>query len=114
MSSMDKKTDVEQILEHGTDHVTFSAAVTTKAMQAMDRVLVVNSAGAVGAVTLPPVAEAAGKIYVVKDDGAWVSAVTIDDAGDDDLQSQATTTKANGVIVYYSDGQRWYVLLTDL
>jgi len=112
---MDLKPDSEKFLELGVDHVIFTAAVTTKAMQAKDRLLILNTAAAVaGAVTLPKVAEAAGKIVVIRDDGNYGANVTIDDAGDDSLFSQLTNNAANEYAVLYSDGTRWYTLVTSM
>lgn len=112
---LDLKPDTEKFLELGIDHVVFKTGVTTKIMEAKDRLLIINSAAAVaGAVTLPKVAEAAGKIVVIRDDGNYGANVTIDDAGDDPFFNQLTNDLANEYAVLYSDGTRWYPLVTSM
>ena len=68
-----------------------------------------TSAGTL-AVTLPPVAEAAGMIFSVYLDTFATSSVSIADAGDDADFTTRTLDAADEFIVLFSNGVRWLCL----
>ena len=95
--------------------VTSSATVTTKAMTVRELVLQVIAVSSYPlAVTLPPVAEARGKIYSIYSPTHGESScdITIDDKGDDAKQAQYTITGADGFALYFSNGIRWFCLIS--
>ena len=93
--------------------VTSSATVTTYAMSVYETVLriILVSTNAM-AVTLPSVAEAAGKLYsigITTDGGATA---TVSDKGDDAALTDITLTDDEDGVVLYSDGRYWWVMAT--
>ena len=113
MDSRQQRVAREQVID-GVNHQTSAAANLTLAMTVKDRVVRVvtaTAAGATFAITLPPVAEAAGQIFVINLVTKATYNVTIDDAGDDTNQSQVTLTASGNYLVTYSDGERWYSLV---
>lgn len=94
--------------------VTSSATVTSYAMKAKERTLAIVLVSSNNlAVTLPPVNEAMGKIYAISLDVLASATATINDAGDDPLQTEVTLDTADDYWVGYSDGRRWYALVTN-
>lgn len=95
--------------------VTTSSSVATLAMTVRDLVVeVVAVASYPLAITLPPVAEATGKIYSIYSPTHGESScdITIDDKGDDAKQAQYTITGADGYALYFSNGKRWFCLIS--
>ena len=65
-------------------------------------------------ITLPPVAEAAGKIYAIKQSGHATNDLTLATKSDDKLSDSfpmTITAIGDGALVY-SDGETWWVLGT--
>ena len=100
---------------------TSSATVTSYAMKVYDFVVeLIMVASYPITITLPPVAEAKGKIYTIycSTHGESSCDVTIADAGDDaifsDSGSDVTLAYLNNYVVLFSNGKRWFVLASHL
>jgi hypothetical protein len=86
-------------------------------MKVTDTLILVSSATADVAITLPPVAEAQGKTYVIRETNGG-NTTTVTDNGDavastdgtDDFASGVALTAANDRAVLYSDGLYWHPL----
>ena len=70
-------------------------------------ILVVNGAYTI---TLPKLAEAAGRIYSFSQPGSGTSDVTITDAGDDSVFTDQIIDAQNENVILYCDGIRWFAL----
>lgn len=80
-------------------------------MRVRDTLLKTDTSGGGFTVTLPPVVETAGGMYVIKN-VAGTALVTVVDDGDVAVAVyQATVlTTTTAVVIYYSDGERWYLV----
>lgn len=101
---MDNTTRLDMIQQKPTLK-TVAAAATLGANETA--VLVVNGAYTI---TLPKLAEAAGKIFSFSQPGSGTSDVTITDAGDDSVFTDQIIDAANETVVLYCDGIRWFAL----
>lgn len=63
-------------------------------------------------ITLPPVADCNGSIYVLRAVGAGASTVTVVDKGDSLVAVSDTLNAANEAMIVYSDGEMWHFLVT--
>jgi hypothetical protein len=64
--------------------------------------------------TLPSVAEAAGLTFSIVSSIANSQAVTVADAGDDANFSNLTLDTDDDAALLYSDGRRWWVVVSDI
>lgn len=87
---------------------------TTYQMLVGDSVINCNTAGGAYTVTLPPVSEAAGRIYAIKYASGAGGAVTVATKSDDKLTDDfsATLTAIGDGILAFSDGQTWWGIAT--
>ena len=93
-----------------------TAAYTSDIMEVFEQVVLIDTDTVDGTftVTLPPVAEAAGKIYTITLIDA-AGAVTIQDQDDSNDWTSITDLDAdNDGVVLFSDGLKWWVLLDDV
>ena len=93
-----------------------TAAYTSDTMEVFEQVVLVDTDTVDGTftVTLPPVAEAAGKFYSITVIDA-AGAVTVQDQDDAIDWSNITTLDADldGVLLF-SDGLKWWTVTSDL
>jgi len=91
-----------------------SASYTSDTMEVFEQVVLVDTDTADGTftVTLPPVAEAAGKFYAVHliDDGGNVTVQDQDDSYD--WSNQTLTADDDGVLLF-SDGLKWWLVVDN-
>jgi len=91
-----------------------TAAYTSDTMAVYERVVLVDTDTVDGTftVTLPPVAEAAGKFYAVHqiDDGGNT---TIQDQDDSYDWSNQTLTEDDDGVLLFSDGLKWWLVVDN-
>lgn len=80
-------------------------------MTVRDTDVKVDSTGGAFQVTLPPVAECAGMLYIIRQ-MASANTVTIVDKGDAALAISRTITTTTGALGFRSNGERWYLEFT--
>jgi len=93
-----------------------TAAYTSDTMEVFEQVVLIdtNTVDGTFTVTLPPVAEAAGKFYSISLMDA-AGAVTIQDQDDSTDWSNITTMDADDdAVLLYSDGLRWFVVDNEI
>ena len=80
-------------------------------MQVRDNLVKTDSTAGPFTVTLPPVVEAAGGTFMIKN-VAGTALVTVIDKGDSLVVVNQTTVllTSTAALLYYSDGERWYLL----
>ena len=108
-NGMQQSNDSSASVERRDRFVLASATVTLSAYQQ----LVLVSAGTY-TITLPKVAEAAGKIYTLRAKGTITGTVTIVSAGDVPLAVSLTGMATDKAYTLYSDGLQWYSITTQL
>lgn len=93
-------------------HVTFVAVTfITYQMKVNDLVVLVDTTAAAGTITLPPVAECAGRIYSIRDVGDYsgTNNVTIEDKDESvDWGSDEALKATKDSMLLYSDGEKWH------
>ena len=91
-----------------------TAAYTSDTMEVFEQVVLIDTDTVDGTftVTLPPVAEAAGKFYAVHlvDDGGDVTVQDQDDSYD--WSNQSLTADDDGVLLF-SDGLKWWLVVDN-
>ncbi len=85
---------------------------STYRMLSADTVLKVDSSAGAFTVYLPPVAEVGGADYAIKQVAATPAVVTIVDRGDSVAWTNRTLSTATAVMIFASDGEQWYLLLS--
>lgn len=90
----------------------FDSVAADAVMDVSDNVLHVTGFSAAVAITLPPVAQAAGQIYAIKVlDDASVNNVTVQDQDESrNWTDQDIVNASGGKIVLLSDGEEWHIL----
>lgn len=89
----------------------FDSVSADAVMDVNDNVLHVTGFSGAVAITLPPVANAAGQVYAIKVLGdASVNNVTVQDQDESrGWTDQACSNASGGTIVVYSDGEEWHI-----
>lgn len=84
----------------------------TYQMVVTDQVILIETASSYAmTITLPSVANAAGRIYTLRlITSASTENAVVQDDGDDAAFSDLSTTTAGDTLVLYSDGYKWYQL----
>lgn len=90
----------------------FRRLTETGALGVHDRVVVVDSTEGAVTVTLPNVAEAAGKIFTISAPTAGTNNVVIADGGVSMNWSNITLSTNNHKRALYSDGITWFAIAT--
>lgn len=90
----------------------FEAITETGTLDVWDLVTHVDSTDGTITITLPSVEAARGKIYTITCE-TFSSNITISDAGDDTIFTTALIfTAVDNYAVLYSNGTRWFVLVS--
>ena len=110
MPAFEKSRQLRLVEENPPNYTTVPKTANYQ-MQVRDSVVKTNSTGGGFTVTLPPVAEAAGGTYLIKNI-AGTALVTVMDKGDAVIAiSQATVlVTTTAALIYMSDGERWYLV----
>ena len=81
-------------------------------MTVTDTVLKVDSSSGALTITLPPVSEVGELDYLIKMVGVTPAVVTIVDKGDSVAWSNRTLTTTTAAMIFASDGEQWYLMLS--
>ena len=81
------------------------------AMTIRDTDLKVDSTAGGFAVTLPPVVECAGMLFIIRQMASAI-AMTIVDKGDASVAVNTSITSTTGALGFRSNGERWFVEFT--
>lgn len=109
MPAAERSRQLRMVEENPPNYTTIPKTANYR-MQVRDSVVKTDSTNGAFTVTLPPVAEAAGGTHIIKNI-AGTNLVTVVDDGDAAIavlqNSVLVTTTA--ALIYYSDGERWYL-----
>lgn len=85
-------------------------------LESFEQIALVDTTSGAVTVTLPPVADARGKDYYIKDVGVYAGSnnITIEDNNDDAGLTDITIATNSGYAVMLSDGRNWFTIDSDL
>lgn len=82
-------------------------------MKVHDYAVISDTSGGAFTITLPPVAEAKGKSYMISFGGSGTTTLTIQDLAGDAGYSDQTLNNLNEQLFLYSNGERWIEVIKE-